>query len=296
MIFFMIPISIMSVCTWPVDNNSICGNIVINNEYCDLHKLQDNTDTDTCIYDRKYYKEIAKLNNISAMRTIMKNVNEMKYMIVYILWYSTLDVVIWLIKEYNDAIMERLNNGLSMNQHTLLYSIIYNCNDINKFKYIYERFNTEQICRKNDRGYNLLHSIASNNNTDLFEYVYSKHPSFLQEKSTTGLTPINCAINGNHMNILKLMCSKINKTEIYMYLGYAINNSSSNEIIKYLKTCSELKCAVCRAMTSSIKIYLNEIQIDCPICKNNINANENSIIALVCGHVYCKECLDYMSA
>src|SRR3990167_11122395 len=105
MIFFMIPISIMSVCTWPVDNNSICGNIVINNEYCDLHKLQDNTDTDTCIYDRKYYKEIAKLNNISAMRTIMKNVNEMKYMIVYILWYSTLDVVIWLIKEYNDAII-----------------------------------------------------------------------------------------------------------------------------------------------------------------------------------------------
>ena len=249
--------------------------------------------------------DIVKSNDIKSIDDIIEhlktfNYEKIKVIVVQLACYGSFEVVKYMFKKHFDLFKHILNNDY-YGEHTILYTIASHAYDLNIFKYIYENLYSDDMIRKNRNGYNLLHSIASSNNHKLFNYIYSKHPDFLYEKTDTfdpikkadTFDPINIAIIHNNKDVLELMCNKINKIKISIYLQYAKDKRACDSIITYLTDKCNIKCPFCRTNTSTIiKLYLpDEIEIKCNVCLTQTK----DIVTLSCGHLCCSTCAEQLS-
>ncbi|WP_133135947.1 ankyrin repeat domain-containing protein [Legionella rowbothamii] len=61
---------------------------------------------------------------------------------------------------------------------------------------------------KNMHGDGTINLAVANGQLELLNYVYEKKPTFLNERSATGITPAMCAARYNTLNVLQWLCEK----------------------------------------------------------------------------------------
>jgi len=244
-------------------------------------------------YDASFYCDLARSNDMEVMNGVLRNCTEkeMKHIILYILCYSVLEVVVCVTERYEGRIRVYMENETGIAGHTFMYSLVFN-SEMETFVYMYERFNSDLAVRRSKCGFNLLHGACSRKqNVDLFCYVYGKHPEYLLCESSYGTTPFHTAIQYDRMDIIGYICDKIPKTRLNRYVRYALKELTGDpsrlETLKYLQSREEIRCPICRGVSSCVKLFLPDgIELECPIC------NGVTDTVLSCGHVCCVLCID----
>src|SRR3990167_8205212 len=208
-------------------------------------------------YDASFYCDLARSNDMEVMNGVLRNCTEkeMKHIILYILCYSVLEVVVCVTERYEGRIRVYMENETGIAGHTFMYSLV---------------FNSEM---------------------ETFVYMYGKHPEYLLCESSYGTTPFHTAIQYDRMDIIGYICDKIPKTRLNRYVRYALKELTGDpsrlETLKYLQSREEIRCPICRGVSSCVKLFLPDgIELECPIC------NGVTDTVLSCGHVCCVLCID----